>query len=269
MGLRFKYLALCYFLVACEVSERKTEMAAPYRGDFLLINGYLKADGQLTVYVQKTVPHGCSSCSDTINAEVFLYENDTLKFRLIRKDAYRFEAPIPFEPHPDNWYQIKVFAQGLDSAMSQKLHVVNNIIVDTVYISQINNKLILNYRLIDVYADNSYYVVKAFDNDTIKTKFYFNEIEYRTSHTSILKGSIYIDSMKKVLKVYKLSAEIYKYVKSIHEYDGSNSDPFEERPSLIYSNIIGGYGIFGTYAETTFYFSVIPELNDQKRGNQR
>lgn len=63
-----------------------------------------------------------------------------------------------------------------------------------------------------------------------------------------------IDSLLVIL--YSLSDDLYKFLISYKSYDNTRGAIIYDQPSLIYSNIRNGYGVFGSYSVDTVFFKL-------------
>lgn len=58
-----------------------------------------------------------------------------------------------------------------------------------------------------------------------------------------------------ILKIFSYSEELYLFNKSINSYENNDGDPFSQ-PTQIFSNIEGGFGIFGGFTEDEYIYNL-------------
>jgi len=112
----------------------------------------------------------------------------------------------------------------------------------------------------------SYCFVYTGQTDTIVNDTQINELYSDLNHngeSSTLAGRFYqrIDSTEYYsteyydVFLYNCSESYYKFYKSLKNYSGVGiSFPPPAEPTLIYSNVKGGFGCFGAYLKTTFSY---------------
>jgi len=261
------YLLLTLTTLSCNVSEIETELDIPYKGDFLLLHGFISHGEGVRLFLQKTVPHSCKDCSDSIsNAVVSLYENGVYLFDLNTDDGYWYYSPSSFSPSLGYEYYIKAEADKMPTAISSVVNLMKIIPIDTAYIEATENpyRLKIRYRFSDIPHERNHYIIRVIsgneDGFMWNKHSMFNKVigDEVANYGKIEGETIYFldddhDEVKVML--YHLSPQLVQYIFSREENFFSEDDPFSEYPVPVFSNISNGYGFWGSYAKDTYTIS--------------
>jgi len=258
------YLLLIVTTISCDVSERETELDIPYKGDFLVLNGFISQGEGIRLVVQKTVSHSCRNCSDSVsNAVVSLYENGVYQFDLITDDGYNYYSPSSFSPSIDKEYHIKAEADKMPTAISSLVKLMPIVSIDTAYLETTENpyKMKAHYSFIDIQLERNQYIASIssgeedgiFWCDHASFDFVIGDEVAKDGH---LEGELiyFLDSEHGEANIIlrHLSPPLAQYLYSRNENFFSEDDPFGEYPIPVYSNISNGYGFFGSYAKDRY-----------------
>jgi hypothetical protein len=237
-----------------------------YPGDKLVMHAFLSLDTGVLAIITKTVSPIDSISSEIVtDATVELFENNNFLFSLERIDSMLFASPTDFVPDHNANYFIKVSANELDDITSGFQQIPYQVSIDTILFSGITSSTditisfqdppnIQNYYSLSIKGfieneenyeeENSYFVLPSFLIDV------FSDIEFNGNYRSITKTlstdfSAY-DFL--IVTLFSLSEELYLFAKTLNDYEGTHGDPLIHRPEPVYTNIINGYGIFGSYS---------------------
>lgn len=261
------YLLIALTIISCNVSEVETELEIPYKGNFFVLHGFIDQYEGVRLIVQKTLPHSCTNCSDSVsNAVVSLFENGTYLFDLNTDDGYWYHSPSTFLPAMGNVYQIKAQSDKIPTAISSSVGLMQRVSIDTAYIESDDNpfRLKINYRFCDIPDERNHYIVRIVSGDDDKymlnNLFLYNSIiGDEVAQNGIIEGEkIYYcngetDKVKVIL--YHLSQSLVQYIYSRNENFYSENDPFNEYPVPVFTNISNGYGVLGAYATDVYTIS--------------
>lgn len=248
-------------LTSCEMSKQ-IDFDTFYGGDKIVIHGYISPQDGVRVIIKKTVPPNALELDDKLqDVIVNLFEDGFFLTNLSSVDGYLYVSGSDFSINQAAVYAIEVVAYGLPTAISEAQPIICSVAIDSTLI--VVNEL-TNYATISVFfnhknLNNESYYLKAFhyldgELDTTEfgsTFFHFagvvntaavgvNEIFLRIGQAS------HFDSLQ--VRLYTLSPDLRKFLKSYNSYDLSWDDPFFEQTYPVFSNINGGYGIFASYS---------------------
>lgn len=258
------YLLLTLTTLSCNVSEIETELNIPYKGDFLILHGFICQSEGVSLILQKTVAHSCTKCSDSVsNAVVSLFENGVYLFDLNTNDGYKYHSPLTFSPTMGNEYHIKAEADNMPTAISSPVELMQIVPIDTAYIEATENpyRMKIRYSFADIPLERNHYFasVLSVDEDSLmwdKHNVFNSVVGDEVSKNGNIEGelSYFLDSDFNEAKVrlYHLSPSLVQYLYSRVENFYSEDDPFMEYPIPVFSNISNGYGFFGSYTKDTY-----------------
>lgn len=262
------YLVIVLTAVSCNVSEIETELDIPYRGDFLVLHGFICQDEGVRLFLQKTVPHSSTDYSDSVsNAVVSLYENGTYLIDLNTDDGYWYYSPSSFSPSIEKEYYIKAEADKIPTAVSSSVSLMQIVSIDTAYIEATENpyRLKIRYRFSDIPNERNHYIVRIISGNEDgfmwnKHSIFNKVIGDEVANNGEIEGEAiyFLDGDHEEVKVmlYHLSPYLVQYIFSREENFFSEDDPFSEYPIPVFSNISKGYGFFGSYATDTYIISL-------------
>ena len=260
------YLLIVLTAVSCNVSEIETELDIPYKGDFLVLHGFICQDEGVRLFLQKTVPHSCATCSDSVsNAVVSLYENETYLFDLNTDDGYWYHSPSSFSPSIGNEYYIKAEAYKIPTAVTSSVSLMQMVSIDTAYIEATENRYRkkIRYRFSDIPNEQNYYMVQVISGNGNEDRFMWDKFSVfnkvigdEVANNGIIEGEtihfVGDDDHDVELILYHLSPQLVQYIFSREENFFSEDDPFSEYPVPVFNNINKGYGFFGSYASSVY-----------------
>lgn len=266
----FRYivcLLIALTIISCNVAEIETELDIPYNGDFFVLHGFIDQSKGVRLIVQKTLPHSCTNCSDSVsNAVVSLYENGAYLLDLSTDDGYWYYSPLSFVPDMGNEYQIKTDANNMLTAISSSVNLMQSVPIDTAYIETDDNPyhLKINYRFNDIPNERNHYIARIVSGDDDKyilnNLFLYNSIiGDEVAQNGIIEGKLiyYLNDEADEVKVilYHLSPSLVQYIYSREENFYSEDDPFSEYPIPVLTNISNGYGFWWAYATDVYTIS--------------
>lgn len=254
------YLLIVLTTLSCNVAEIETELDIPYKGDLFVLHGYIDQGEGVGLFVQKTIPHSCTNCNDSVsNAVVSLYENGAYLFDLNTDDGYWYYSQSSFLPVIGNEYQIKTQADKMPTAISSSVGLIQNVAIDTAYIETSDNpyRVKINYRFDDIPNERNHYLARVVAEDAerymLNNHSTFNLlIGDEVAKNGTIEGELiyYLNDEHDEVTVilYHLSPSLVQYIYSREENFFTEDDPFSEYPVPVFSNISNGYGYWGAFA---------------------
>ena len=258
--------------------EQTINIDIPYDSSKAALNSLIENDS--IVYVRLTKPlsilHPNNNYQEIKNAKIDLYENaifkETLKEKNINGKLYYVSnlfATI------GNTYTLKASGSfgNIESTTTipEKPEILS---ANYIYTDNQNNgkiqlkikdkKNIKNYYLLKILwkeknsnsSGESYFIIEnlktksggIFDDfiqpDPKKMQF-FDDFEFDGKDEFTLILSHFQDNEDYVIQLYSLSESYFKYIQTIEQQRETKNDPLVEKV-VIYSNIQGGFGIFGS-----------------------
>ena len=260
------FVTLGLFISGCV--ESFVEYQLDYDGDRIVIVGMLAHTGEGKILVRKSLhPQDPQGDDMLYNANVDLYQNGEYYTGLIESQTGEFILPSGVSINPGKAYYLVVNAEGFPEAETIPQILPPSVCFDTVFFETKYAK----YCFTDPMDTTNYYAIKMleyFKGSDVTEKIqefinpydvfteadyseqicYFREI-YGHKKYYVANNEFY-DSLAKdsvVLKLVNLSEGIYQYSNSVKDYEYTRGDPFFDL-APIYSNVSGGYGIFGMYS---------------------
>lgn len=271
---KINFMFLCIILIAsCELNE-EIKYDTYYEGDKIVIHGYISLNDGVKICVKSSVPPNQIKREDKIsNVTLYLLENNIIIDTLSPIDEYYYTLSKPFSPKVDAYYHIEAISSTLPKVISEQQKIPLPVEFDTLYIKI---EELTNYaRLIGSYRKKQNeigYYLKLYSFYEGKTDSFLSGSELfspygiiedisndRCSIDSYIGHTSEFDSVKVIL--YTLSSDFTKFLKSIQYYESSRDDPFYEYTYPVFSNIKGGYGIFGSYSYAKKY--ILTKNNDK------
>ncbi len=193
----------------------------------------IEADGLPAVTATSSIPEAIEISHSTIGAIAsFETEDDEL-------EGYHVRLGVQFEDPADetNYYQISFYQEVLTS--SQALQENNIETLPNEGFSFIDDDITNYVNLLDggiMFKDLTFNgTTKEF---VFQPRFFYNPGTLPATSTPI----------NIIIELRSVSEEYYKYYTSIYRQSSQDSTPFSN-PTVIYSNIKNGYGIFAGYSK--------------------
>jgi hypothetical protein len=256
--------------------EKEIDYETFYRGDQIVVHGFISRDNGVHAIVKKTLPPDKFEESDKIvNPSVWLYENNEPLIQLIEKYPSFYISPDGLQLNSSKSYRIQISCEGFETVKSAPQQLVNKMFIDTVYVSR-SVKEELKYFLAVVFNDiedeKNYFTYKTH-------KFYKGIDDYHSSEfiypLGVKKDDDYnsdqivweveisnwisseddfqgFDSIQ--FELVTVSKDYYTYGRSADYYDATKASEFGEYVFPIFSNIENGVGFFASYETSTYTF---------------
>ncbi|MFK8006808.1 MAG: DUF4249 domain-containing protein [Saprospiraceae bacterium] len=196
----------------------------------------VEVDGLEPITATSSIPDAIEISHSTIGAvNSFLTDdNETV--------SYEVRLGVQLEDPADetNYYQISFYQEVLTSIPSAQQNEIK--IIPNEGYSLIDDDLTNNFNLIDgglLFKDLTF-------NGTTK-EFLFEPIFYYKPEDDLNTTSTPINI---IIELRSISEEYYKYYTSVYRQSSQENTPFSN-PTVIYSNIKNGYGIFAGYSKST------------------
>jgi hypothetical protein len=260
MKYTFAFIIVSMIFHSCEI-EKEISYHTIYDGDRLIMQGFISRQDGVRVIVKKTLsPDNINGNNKVVSAVVTLYDGDRVVAVLNRHDDDQFISNLSFVPETGKKYSIRVSADNLNEVFSAPQSISPTTPVDSfktvVYEDNPNYSHLIVYFTNNRPSSNTYYLKTTFyengeEIESVAYEFFnpfgvinnavrgFNSIERRIDTNKY-------DSLQ--IELYTLSPDLSLFLESQKKYDLSKDDPFFEQPYPVYSNITGGFGIFGTYS---------------------
>jgi hypothetical protein len=272
-ALSFKYaLFLAGVLFACEI-EKEIDYEIKQSSNKLIVRGVLHPEGAW-VYVEPLSGLMNDNESESLDSVIVWLINENYEsVELTRVDSLFFKTPASFLPTVQMKYYLKVTAPEFPVLTSSEQLVQPECVIDTAYIyDRSGDKMGIEFT--DDVSASDFYAYKSdvyFNGDTYENMYYrsfllpgnvMNDDVFNGQHYIILDNInlkervrfdsiLYADSAHLIL--YHISEDLFKYFENLSYIFPGYSDPYLDYPATVYSNIRGGYGIFGSYnADTVF-----------------
>ncbi|MCX7985403.1 MAG: DUF4249 domain-containing protein [Bacteroidales bacterium] len=254
----FFFCILTLSVVACEIQEKKINRQLPFEGERLVVYGIITTNKGVEVTVLKSLPLNCFSCPNTVNnAKVYLYENNELLTELISSDGINFYTSDEIKPSTQNSYYIEVTAPNLPKARSSTIQPIESPTIDTAYIKFENHLTILSFSFFKPYSKTRYYnyAIEALKKNGQKVDIRKKYFHYHSTMQINEMGNIFRETKFYIEKnnisnikffLFQIDEQIFKFLKSQYDFESTYDEPYSDMPFPIYSNISGGYGIFGS-----------------------
>lgn len=237
----------------------------------LITHGYISPQDGIEVILKTTTnPSSISEDDSASNPEVKIYndkgeyiELDYTSKNLFTSDSLNFITN-------NRQYSIQAKADNFKSITSTKQLLLATPQIDSVSITE-TNKTRANIHFNNNYKDDVKFFINVYpyNNGTIDP-IYIDSEKFSPfsmldninvgSNTVEISTSFYeYDSL--LVELYVLSPDLVKFLTSQDNYDYSKEDPFYPQPYPVYSNIIGGYGIFASYSYTSTIVNITRKWN--------
>lgn len=264
---------LIIFLTGCE-KEKIIDPDFMFKSD-LVCTGFLQRNGQAMVYIQTTKnPFNDTEIQDVESSVQLIKEDDFVK-DLVKTENDLFVSDTIVVNSAADDFKIEVKTDEFGITYSDWVNVPEKVIMDSAAIRLIDQRNLnvtlyfndpeeINYYAITVKAyDLEGYCVNcdskwiyfppfsAFD-DTMITDGAIRrsyQVENRDD-----EGDLLISNLEIIL--YHLDENMYKYYSSLEEEEGTFADMWVE-PTVVFSNIKNGYGVFGAFASDTIHKSIV------------
>ncbi len=231
-----------FLLSSCIELEKEITISTTYKGNEIVVVGYLSNDGALAS-IQQTMPSDDSNSEPIIikGANVGLYsaQENKLIQKLHTTDSIMYFTPEQFKPKENTPYFIKVSAPGFETVTSAPQKVSNALKFDTVKVSITDNKhwknddayeeLFGKNRNIDV--EYSFHTTTPYASVNVLELGYYNN-EYYEDYN-------YYWKKKYVKKLYEIELSYYGTLNPISKrfnFD-NNNDHIETKDSITYNDL--------------------------------
>ena len=255
----FLFIILAIISFSCEITK-EIDYSTIYGGDVLIVHGLISPQDGVRVVVKKTLPPNKIGSDDRVsNAVITVFEGDKPVATLNQADDYLFISDEFFVPELGKIYSITARAVGLKEVRSAEQMITHATPIDSMRI--VSDEKSPNYsHLITYFTHNNpfsdgYYLKLAYYNQYGELweepyeffgKYLINNI---TSGFNGIEERIYLKEYSRIeVELFILSPDLAQFIQSRGQYASSSDDPFFERPHPVFSNIIGGHGIFGSYS---------------------
>jgi Domain of unknown function (DUF4249) len=281
-GLRCTLFVLFTMLLfaSCE-QEKLLENDIPYRGDKIVLQGFISQQEGVMALVQKTLPPSQPDGDATLpDAEVTLFEDGIDIGKLVRSSDGIFRTNPTFIVNPIAKYHLMVTSIGLTPALTPDVTAEPLVKFDStsmIWDSTISNFAIIYYKIKDGFPNkkNAYTFTLEYygqngrlspnweNNDIFDAFGLISDVELGvTGKSDLLRlNSMYQTGTGEVpiynykIKLHSFSTEVSNFLESIYKDEGVRQLPWYE-PLPVYSNIIGGYGIWGAYSVDIVEFRI-------------
>jgi len=194
----------------------------------------VEVDGLEPITATSSIPRAVEISHSSIGEiNSFLTDdNETVSYEV--RLGVQMEDPVD----ETNYYQISFFQEVLTSTPSIQQNEIK--VIPSEGYSLIDDDLTNNFNLIDggiLFKDLSFNgTTKEF---VFQPLFYFKPENLNTTSTPI----------NIIIELRSVSEEYYKYYTSVYRQSSQENTPFSS-PTVIYSNIKNGYGIFAGYSKS-------------------
>jgi len=194
-------------------------------------------------------PNNVNGNDKLTNATVFLYEDNRQIAVLKREDDYLFVSDESFSAEQGKSYSLRVTADGLNEVRSAPQLIEPATPIDSFKFTtfEYNYMQLVVFFTVHHPANNGYFL--KIDDESEDFFYPYSKIEnIVTGFNAVEKrlGSINFDFIE--AELFVLSPDLSLFLDSQMKYESSKDDPFFDRPYPVFSNINGGYGIFGAYS---------------------
>lgn len=250
---------------SCELTK-EIDYETIYDGDKIVVHGFINAMDGVNVIVKKSVsPDNVTGIDQLNDVSIDLYEDGFKVQSLVAVNDCLYSTPTLFNVKSGSNYNIAVVSEGLPKVISLSQPIFLPVEIDSLFL--IIDELTYYANLIASFNNNLhfegsfylkvfYFINGEIDSSRIDSEIFnpyslidntkngVNVIEKQVGHVSGF------DSLK--VELYTLSPDLTEFLQSFQKYDSSKEDPFFEQTYPVYTNIEGGYGIFGSYSYTTY-----------------
>jgi hypothetical protein len=265
------FLFLCTVFIACEESQF-IEIKTDYHKQ-LVCTGFAGNDGKTMIYLQITDPILKSGAHPSIiEANILIYVNREAEGVISTGNNY-YEIPQNKSFTEGDSLFIHIDTPQFGHSYSSKVIMPKTIPIDSASISTLTGGLSQVRIYFNDPPGRNYYGIKKIwiteagivpgDYLLVSPGGVFSDelaaegqmiVKERIYHSYSIDGNIY-PLQKVMIILYHLSEPAYRFFSSIYESEGGLGDLFEE-PTIIYSNIRNGLGVFATYATDTLMIDI-------------
>jgi len=274
MRMKILTIVMGILFVSCETEEEIKYNIFNYEKK-LIVEGFISSDNKIVVTVGKTLPP-LTRVTDTTDlsvkgAKIRVLADEVPLFYLDEQETGYFVSPDTFTAKKHTKYRLEITAEGFQSAISEPVYLPVTPQLDTVTILQIGLLHYIQLKFYDYDLNKNYYYMQRYiyHNGNEKAEEYFNwhnSLDPIFYHSGIIDDHMFngknyeirdflpttyddvrADSVK--VAFYTLSDELVKYLKSLDKLDLTKDDMWQEIPTQVFSNILGGYGIFYSFSQ--------------------
>ncbi len=243
----------------------------------LVINGVINPDSTFDIHISR-------SLSVLDNADLSIVENATVNIlsengSVYETLAYDYEGHYlgTLQPENDEVYTVEVTAPNFDpvSATTHIPSLIDLSSVDTLGVEDVNGfqELQLTITFQDVPNESNFYMLEVYAADIVSGQIYLYPMTMRSDDVTlgleedgysdqILFSDELFDGDQKTLIIYvedtrdyddyieirmtSITEDLQRYAITQNAYENNRGNPFAQ-PVQVYSNVEGGFGIFGGY----------------------
>lgn len=248
---------------------KEIDFPSKFDGGKIVIHGYISPNDGVLIQVSKSVPVLETSSSDQIpGAQVFIYGDGIELARLVEIDSGLYSLPDKEILEQGIAYNIKVKTSLYGEAVTGPQYILPEIQIDTLEylkdtITWHGEKLLYTFKDSAGVANFYSFHFEAFYHDSLILSYNpfkilefasFNDINFPGKNTQeeySFHSNFYhfqYDTVKIVGRLYNISPEFNTFIESLDEYDYTKESPFFDYTFPVFSNILNGYGFFGSYS---------------------
>ncbi|MDR0286202.1 MAG: DUF4249 domain-containing protein [Clostridiales bacterium] len=293
MGVRESVMGLLLLLIVLTSCRKEVKNEFENYPISPAVNCLLLVDKPVQMYLSLTGTIKDTEFPKVENAQVFLYVNGDFAEELTHQGEGLYQSVLLVEE--EKLYSCKVFVPDFDTIYCQNVIPKSERLLSLTYIPVAGLDEDRSHPALDLVLTNnphkrSYYEVKihffvngnsggvgilpqssdpvimregipiaVFSNEGMHDTIYKLRLGFRSSHYSSSPSSL---REKFFVELHSINYDYYQYLRTSYLYErGRYSDPLESYPPMnIYSNIVGGYGIFSGYSfvqsDTVYLYNV-------------
>lgn len=268
---------LCLILVSSLSCRKQVEVIYPEFRPALVINAFVAADSLIKVHVSVAAKPDTNELKGNDNAQVLLYVNGTAGDTLLPSGGGLYLSSVKAET--SKTYECRVTLPGFDEVRSSTTVPVAPVVTNIIHIpvagkdeegvtypavkfTFTNNpsvKLYFEVRVhalrygIDLVAEPFNLTDPVLLNEGLPLNLFSNETITDTCYTMVVnhRSGSSDNNYPYQLELRAVSYDYYRFARQKYLYDTGRFPEFglgSTQAYSLYSNIIGGYGIFAAYS---------------------
>lgn len=258
---------------SCEFNT-KVELEIPEPESKLSLIAYLEAGANSSVFVSPVSSvFDTNSIRELDNPKVSLFQQGSFLCNLepLSNNNY-FALPPNCQLNSDNSYSLTAIVDDYDEIQSLETTIPKKVYLNTIELKDsTNNYLLFEFSFQDNTFEENFYAKKiekyyqgnllidsSWSEPLINPALVFSDVHFDgDEYEAIIETyaledfdgeRVRADEVKVIL--FSLSRELYEFFNTIHNLEGTFSDPILES-DVIFSNLENGYGIVGGFAADT------------------